>query len=47
MPDVAIPDTSCLIALSNTGELELLKKLYSKIIIAKEVFAEFSEKIPN
>ena len=47
MPDVVIPDASCLIVLSKTGELELLKQLYPKIIISKEIANEFSQSIPK
>jgi predicted nucleic acid-binding protein len=49
--NVIISDTSCLIALSNIGQLELLKKLFGRVTITPEVFDEFTkkynEKIPE
>jgi len=35
MPDIIIPDTSSLIVFDKIGEIELLKHLYSKIIITQ------------
>lgn len=46
MPKSIISDTSCLIVLSNIGELQLLQKIYSSIITTKEVAEEFSEALP-
>jgi predicted nucleic acid-binding protein len=46
MPKPIISDTSCLIVLSNIGELQLLQKIYSSIITTKEVAEEFSEALP-
>jgi predicted nucleic acid-binding protein len=41
-----ISDTSCLIALTNIGELELLKKVYDEITTTSEVENEYGEKLP-
>jgi len=49
--NVIISDTSCLIALSNIGQLELLNKLFGRVTITPEVLDEFTkkfnEKIPK
>jgi predicted nucleic acid-binding protein len=49
--NVIISDTSCLIVLSNIGQLELLEKLFGRVTITPEVFEEFTkkykEKIPE
>jgi len=42
--NVIISDTSCLIALSNIGQLELLKKLFGRVTITPEVLDEFTKK---
>jgi len=42
--NVIISDTSCLIVLSNIGQLELLKKLFGRVTITPEVFEEFTKK---
>ena len=47
MPDIIIPDTSSLIVFDKIGEIELLKHLYSKIIITPEVAEEFVEILPD
>ena len=47
MPDIIIADTSCLIVLANTGELNLLQRLYGKIIITKEIASEFNGELPD
>ncbi len=47
MNRVIISDTSCLIALSNIGLLNILKDLYQEIYITKEVKAEFNGKLPE
>ncbi len=44
---IIIADSSCLIALSNIGELDLLKKVYTEISITPEIVAEFGETIPE
>ena len=40
---VVVSDTSPLIVLSNIGEIEILKKLFRKIIIPKAVYEEFGK----
>ncbi|MBS1611225.1 MAG: DUF3368 domain-containing protein [Bacteroidetes bacterium] len=47
MPRVIISDTSCLIVLSNIGELELLHKVYGNIVTTKEVADEFGLAFPS
>ena len=48
MPDtIIIADASCLIALSNIGELELLQEIYQEIVITPEVRDEFGEDLPD
>ena len=42
-----ISDTSCFIALSNIGELDLLRLLYKKIVTTTEIAAEFGESLPD
>jgi predicted nucleic acid-binding protein len=43
---IIISDTSCLIALSNIGQLSILKDLFKEIIITEEVKDEFGDKLP-
>jgi len=40
MPDIIIPDTSCLIFLDKIGEIDVLQKLYSQTVMTKEVAEE-------
>jgi uncharacterized protein len=40
MSKIVIADSSCLIALSKIGELELLKRLFSHIFIPQAVYQE-------
>jgi predicted nucleic acid-binding protein len=40
MPKIIISDTSCFIVLSNIGELDILHKVYSKIITTVDVVSE-------
>ncbi len=47
MPKTIISDTSCLIVLSNIGELELLHKTYGQIITTSDVASEFGQELPN
>lgn len=47
MPKTIISDTSCFIILSNIGELELLEKVYGKVITTIEVVTEFGEPLPD
>ena len=42
-----ISDTSCFITLSNIGELNLLRLLYSKIVTTPEIVQEFGESLPD
>lgn len=42
-----ISNTSCLIVLDNIGLLDILKKLYSKIVITQEVAEEFGKNLPD
>jgi predicted nucleic acid-binding protein len=42
-----IADTSCLIALSNAGHLEILKYLCRTVYITPEIAAEFGEPLPS
>jgi predicted nucleic acid-binding protein len=45
MPEV-ISNTSCLIALSNIAQLQVLQDLYGIVTITPEVAAEFGETLP-
>jgi predicted nucleic acid-binding protein len=47
MNKIIISDTSCLIALSNVGLLDILKELFQEIIITQEVSDEFGEYLPD
>ena len=49
MPDtsIVISDTSSLILFHKIGELELLRKLYNRVIITPEVQTEFKEQLPD
>ena len=46
MPDM-LSNTSCLIALDNIGQLDLLHRLYDIIHISGEVAAEFGVLLPD
>jgi predicted nucleic acid-binding protein len=46
MPEIIIADTSCLIALTNINELQLLHKLYGHIFTTREVADEFINALP-
>jgi len=46
MPDM-LSNTSCLIALDNIGNLDILRRLYSSVHISEEVAAEFGVHVPN
>lgn len=46
MSKIVIVDTSCLISLSNSNSLDLLKSAYSEIYITQQIQAEFNEKLP-
>lgn len=47
MPKTIISDTSCLIILTNIGELELLQKLYGKITTTIDIATEYGEPFPE
>lgn len=47
MHKIIISDTSCLIVLSNIGELELLKKVYGNTFTTTDVAEEFGEDLPS
>lgn len=47
MPEIIISDTSCFIILTNIGKIELLAKMYAKVITTKEIAHEFGEKLPE
>ena len=48
MPNtIVITDTSCLIALTNIKTLHFLPELYKRVVITKEVCAEFIEPLPQ
>lgn len=46
-PKTIISDTSCLIILTNIGELDLLEKIYGEIITAQDVANEFGNPLPS
>lgn len=47
MHKTIISDTSCLIILTNIGELELLQKVYGKIITTPDIATEYGEVFPE
>lgn len=47
MPKTIISDTSCFIVLTNIGELELLHKLYGRIITTLDIATEYGEPLPE
>lgn len=47
MPEVIISDSSCLIALTNAGYLDVLRKLYGRIMTTSLVVQEFGLAIPD
>lgn len=47
MHKTIISDTSCFIVLANIGELDLLQKVYGKIITTIEVATEYGEPLPD
>ena len=48
MPDtLVIADSSCLILLAKIDELEILKSIYKRIVITKEIAAEFGSELPE
>lgn len=47
MTEYIIADTSCLILFDNIDELQILKRVYSTIIITPEVRKEYKKSIPD
>jgi predicted nucleic acid-binding protein len=47
MPKTIISHTSCLIVLTNIGELDLLHKTYGTIVTTVEIANEFGEPLPD
>ncbi|MEP7128655.1 MAG: DUF3368 domain-containing protein [Chitinophagales bacterium] len=47
MPKAIISDASCLIVLTNIGELELLHEMYEQIVTTTEVAEEFGLQLPE
>lgn len=47
MNKVIISDASCLIALDEIGQLQILKKVFSQIVTTKEVSSEFGKELPT
>lgn len=47
MPKTIISDTSCFIILTNIGELDLLNKIYGRVITTAEVVSEYGEPLPQ
>ena|ERR1017187_4973853 len=47
MPDCIISDTSCLILLTNIGELDILQRVYGRIITTPEVAIEYKLELPE
>jgi predicted nucleic acid-binding protein len=46
MHKTIIADTSCFIVLANIDELDLLHKVYGRIVTTFEVAAEYGETLP-
>jgi len=47
MHKTIISDTSCLIILTNIGEIELLHKVYGQIVTTIDIATEFGETLPE
>ena len=47
MHNAIISDTSCLIVLTNINELDLLHRLYDRVITTSEVAAEYGALLPD
>jgi predicted nucleic acid-binding protein len=45
--EIIISDTSCLILLTNIGELQLLEKMGKEVIVTPEISLEFGENLPG
>jgi predicted nucleic acid-binding protein len=44
---IIISDTSCLIGLSNIGEMDILRQLFSTITITPEIAGEYGDVLPD
>jgi predicted nucleic acid-binding protein len=44
---VIISDTSCLIALTNTGHFDVLKEIFGTVVITPEVLGEYGDPLPE
>ena len=47
MHKTIISDTSCFIILTNIGELELLHKVYGKVVTTDDIATEYGEVLPE
>jgi len=47
MPEVIIADTSCLIVLTNAGQLDVLRLVYGKVAITPEIAGEYGATLPD
>lgn len=47
MRRIIISDTSCFIVLNKIGELDLIRRVYGKVISTHEIAAEFGEQLPE
>ena len=47
MPKTIVADSSCLILFYKIGELELLKKVFGRIVITETVSREFNKPLPE
>ena len=47
MPKTIISDTSCLIVLTNIGELDLLHRVYGEIVTTIDIAIEYGETLPD
>lgn len=47
MPKTIISDTSCFIILTNIGELEILFKVYGKVVTTHDIATEYGEALPD
>jgi predicted nucleic acid-binding protein len=47
MPEIILPDTSCLIFLDKVGEIEVLQNLYSRTVVTKEIAEEHITPLKN
>ncbi len=47
MQGVIVSDTSCLILFHKIGRLDILKRVFGKIIITSVIAKEFNEQLPD